>query len=138
MSAGARLLDTGALVALLSARDSAHERCRRALEEFRGRLYSTEAVLTEALYVLRGSLQAQANCIDFMLQGGAILIPSTAATLRRCRALMADYADLPMDFADATLVALAEISGIGTILTLGRRDFSIYRWGRKRRFVILP
>jgi len=36
---------------------------------------------------------------------------------------MARYDDTPMDFADATLVALAEEFGGGHVLTLDRRGF---------------
>ena len=50
---------------------------------------------------------------------------------------MAKYADLPMDFADATLVVLAELLGTTTVFTLDRRDFGIYRLGR-RKLTLLP
>jgi predicted nucleic acid-binding protein len=43
-----------------------------------------------------------------------------------------------MDFADATLVALAEEFGIGNVLTLDRRGFVPYRWRRTKRFTIAP
>jgi predicted nucleic acid-binding protein len=48
------------------------------------------------------------------------------------------YANVPMDFADATLVALAEEFGVGHIFTLDGRGFSTYRWRRTRRFTLAP
>jgi uncharacterized protein len=51
--------------------------------------------------------------------------------------LMTKYADIPMDFPDATLVWMAELSGTDKILTLDRRGFSSYRFGRNRRFKLL-
>ena len=42
-----------------------------------------------------------------------------------------------MDYADATLVLLAERLGTTRIVTLDRRDFGVYRVGRKA-FQILP
>lgn len=42
-----------------------------------------------------------------------------------------------MDYADATLVALAEDVGTNLVLTTDRRDFGVYRVGR-RRFDVLP
>lgn len=51
---------------------------------------------------------------------------------------MARYADRPMDFADATLVHVAEREGIGTILTVDHSDFETYRIGRRAKFRILP
>ena len=50
---------------------------------------------------------------------------------------MRRYADLPMDLADATLVVLAERLRTPWIFTLDRRDFSVYRVGR-RTFRLLP
>jgi uncharacterized protein len=50
------------------------------------------------------------------------------ATERRvAAALMELYADTPMDFADATLVLLAEALDIRDVFTLDRRGFSVYR-----------
>jgi predicted nucleic acid-binding protein len=40
---------------------------------------------------------------------------------------MERYSDTPMDFADATLVLLAEVFEVLDILTLDRRGFSTYR-----------
>jgi hypothetical protein len=51
---------------------------------------------------------------------------------------MEKYADLPMDFADATLVTLAEELDTDVVLTTDRRDFDVYRIGEKRRFRLLP
>jgi len=51
---------------------------------------------------------------------------------------MKQYHDLPMDLADATLVALADVLGISKIFTLDHKDFSIYRVKKKRRFTLIP
>ena len=48
------------------------------------------------------------------------------------------YADRPMDFADATLVHVAEREGLSTILTIDHDDFETYRIGRNAKFRILP
>jgi uncharacterized protein len=54
--------------------------------------------------------------------------------LGRMVELMERYADLPMDLADASLVVLAEDLGYGRIVTVDRRDFSVYRWGKNKSF----
>jgi predicted nucleic acid-binding protein len=59
------------------------------------------------------------------------------ARLRAAAALMRKYADLPMDFADATLVLLADEANLGDVLTLDERGFRIYRFRGNRRFVIV-
>ena len=43
-----------------------------------------------------------------------------------------------MDFADATLVHLAERESLTTILTVDLSDFQTYRIDGQRRFRILP
>jgi uncharacterized protein len=49
------------------------------------------------------------------------------ADLHAAAALMERYADTPMDFADATLVLLAEAIEVYEVFTLDRRGFSAYR-----------
>ncbi len=68
----------------------------------------------------------------------ALLVPNTTGSLRRCRELLDEYADLPMDYADATLVALAEEIGSDLVFTTDRRDFDVYRLPGRRRFRIVP
>jgi hypothetical protein len=72
------------------------------------------------------------------LAGGAALAPTTLGTLRRARELLARYADLPMDYADATLVALAEELDTDLIFTPDVRDFRTYRIRARKRFRIVP
>ena len=55
---------------------------------------------------------------------------------KAARTLMKRYHNVPMDFADACLVAMADQFGTGRILTLDS-DFEIFRWGRSRRFELL-
>jgi predicted nucleic acid-binding protein len=43
-----------------------------------------------------------------------------------------------MDYADATLVALAEDIGTNLVFTTDQRDFSIYRIGGRQEFTLLP
>lgn len=54
--------------------------------------------------------------------------------------LIRRYADLPMNFADASLVVLAEQLGHGRILTVDRQDFGAYRWNNQNPFenLLLP
>jgi len=132
------LLDTGPLVAMLDRSERHHERCVGFLEGFAGRLITTEAVLTEATYLLRKVPAGSSTCLRFVLQGGATVVPTSMPMLERCSALMEKYADMPMDFADAGLVALAEELGTAEVFTLDRRGFSAYRLPGKKPFTIWP
>ena len=132
------LFDTGVFVAFLDKSEKNHERCVAFLKEFKGKLFTTEPVLTETLYLLGPSIKAQRACIEFLLKGGASLIPQSKESLSRASALMEKYEDIPMDFADATLVSLAEEIDVVEVLTLDRRGFSTYRIRGKTAFKIRP
>ena len=132
------LLDTGPFVALLDRSERNHERCVAFFRDFRGRLITTEPVLTEAIYLLGPSFSRQKPAIDFILAGGAELVPMVPTLLKRCAHLMSKYSDVPMDYADATLVAVAETLGIRDVLTLDRRGFSAYRYSSRGSFRIFP
>jgi uncharacterized protein len=136
--AGELLLDTGALVSILDRSQSQHAECVRYLDSWEGPILSTEAVLTEATHLLGRVRGGRAACADFFLAGAAVLVPSSPAALRRARQLLETYADLPMDYADATLVVLAEELGTDRIFTTDRRDFGIYRIGGRKPFRIGP
>lgn len=138
MAAERALLDTGVLVAFLHRDDRAHEAAVGVLRAFRGALLTTEAVLTEAMYLLARTRGGAAACLEFFLRDGAYLVPSSRASLARCRDLMESYADLPADFADVTLVALAEETDTWTVFTLDRQDFSVYRGAGGEGFEIRP
>jgi uncharacterized protein len=132
------LLDTGALVSILDRSQKHHTACRRTFDKWKGTVVSTEAVLTESTHLLADVYGGAASCVEFFLAGGAVLVPSTSASLKRVRALLDTYADLPMDFADATLVALAEELDSNIVFTTDRTDFSVYRVRDRRPFRILP
>ena len=132
------LFGTGVFVALLDKSEKNHERCVAFFKEFKGKLFTTEPVLTETIYLLVPSMKAQRVCIDFILKGGATLVPQSMGSLSRASALMAKYEDIPMDFADATLVSLAEEIDVVEILTLDHRGFGTYRIRGKTTFKIWP
>jgi len=132
------LLDTGPFVALLDSTEKSHERCVMFYKEFRGQLFTTEPVLTEVLYLLGPSIKAQKAGIEFILRGGAILVPQSQESLKRGLELMERYKDISMDFADATLVALAEEMGIIEVFTLDVRGFRKYRMHGKKVFRLWP
>jgi len=131
------ILDTGPWIALIDRSESSHASCVQWLKQYSGSLYSTEAVLTEVLYLLNFSIKAQEAAISFVLDSVIELVPSSADGLKKAMQLMKKYSDLPMDYADATIVCLAMETGINNIITLDKKDFSIYKI-KKSSFVIFP
>ena len=132
------ILDTGPWVALIDKSESKHDICVRWLKNFSGKLYSTESVLTEVLYLLNFSVKAQTAAIDFVLKSVVEIIPSSVESMKKVKVLIKKYSDLPMDYADATIVCLAMDTGIYNIITLDQKDFNIYRFKKKQSFVIMP
>ena len=132
------ILDTGPWVALIDRSESRHTECVRWLKNFSGRLYSTEAVLTEVLYILNFSITAQCAALDFVLESVVEIVPSSSDSLKKTKNLMKKYADLPMDFAGATIVFLATETGIQNIVTFDKKDFAIYKLPKKKSFTIMP
>ena len=132
------ILDTGPWVALIDRSESRHAECVQWLKNFSGRLYSTEAVLTEVLYLLNFSIIAQCAALDFVLESVVEIVPSGTKSLKKTKSLMKKYADLPMDFADATIVCLATDTGMQNIVTFDKKDFAIYKLSKKKSFTILP
>lgn len=131
------LVDTGPLVALFDPSDRSHDRCERALARLeRSRLITSLAVLTEATYLLGFSGEAQSALLAFISAGAVDVAEFGRDDVTRAAALMTKYRDLPMDFADATLVVLADRLAISKVFTLDQRDFGVYRVGRRKLDVI--
>jgi len=133
------LLDTGPLVALLDRSEPEHDRVQSFMARLRGaRLVATGAVITEAFYFLSDVRDGPASLASF-LEASATEVRDTfnADALAAAVRLMIKYAEIPMDFPDATLVWVAQLSGADRILTLDRRGFSSFRFGKNRRFKLL-
>ena len=83
-------------------------------------------VLAEAFHLTRRS-PASVRRLMNIAEDTLNFVELDAPLLKRSFQLMRQYANARMDFADATLVAVAESRGLRTVFTLDRRDFSIYR-----------
>lgn len=132
------LVDTGPLVALFDASDNYHRTCLDILKDVDCPLLTVWPVLTEAFYLLNFSWKAQDNLWEFLARGGMEIADPKRSNMERCRALMSKYRDLPMDLADAALVAAGESSKINSIFTLDHKDFSVYRPSHVKRFELIP
>jgi uncharacterized protein len=132
------LLDTGPWVALIDRSETRHLECIEWLQNFSGDIYSTEAVVTEVLYLLNFSISAQEAALEFVLSGAVTLVPSNIESLNYVKKIMKKYQDLPMDFADATLVSAANDLMISNILTFDIKHFNGYRFNKTKSFTIFP
>ncbi len=131
------LADASALIALLDADDSAHERCVEALKRIRDPLATVWPAFTEAMHLLGDTTRGPEALCDMVDDGALALAPLDAADVPRIKELMRKYRDLPMDFADAALVRVAERDRLSRILTFDRH-FEIYALPRRTKFTVLP
>jgi predicted nucleic acid-binding protein len=133
------LVDAGPLVALIDRGESDHERCVETLSGLTAPLVTTWPAFTEAMYLLgaAGGWTAQAALWRLVERGDLQLVDLGESARQRARALMSKYSDLPMDLADASLVAVAEELDVRRVFTLDR-DFQVFRWRGRRRFEVIP
>lgn len=129
------LLDTGPLVAYLDAADRQHVEVADLVDAFPGSLITSGAVITEAMYFVSTTPAGPTLLAEFVAASGTRIYDlAQPAELRAAAKLMERYADMPMDYADATLVLLAEALDVSDVLTLDRRGFSTYRTQARRGF----
>jgi hypothetical protein len=130
------LLDTGPAVAYLDLADPSHQLVTEALDPFRGQLVTTSAVVTEVMHFVAADSRGPRALLDFLTAGSVGIYDfCRPPEMAEAVALMEKYFDIPMDFADATLVLLAETIGCRDVLTLDRRGFSAYRIRQREPFL---
>ena len=132
------LVDTGALLALLDARDRWHFACRRVVAELRPPLVTSAAVLTELFHLVADHPRARTAAWGLVRSGFLTVLPIGDEDLPALEALMKRYGDRPMDFADATLVHLGNRTRIATVFTVDHDDFATYRLDRRKVFRVVP
>lgn len=133
------IVDTGAWVGLANRRDQYHQACLDFFKHNREALITTYPVLVETIHVLfaRVGVPMALAWLETTQIQGINVYSLDANHLRRATSLMRQYADLPMDLADASLVMLAEHLGHGRIVSTDQRDFHTYRWKNHHPFTNL-
>lgn len=132
------LCDASPLIALINEGDDNHQRCVDILPLLSAPLVTTCACFTEAMYLLGryGGWLAQQELWGYVADE-ILVIHHISDELTRMESLMKQYQDVPMDLADASLVAMAEVLNKRQIFTLDH-DFYIYRLRGKQTFEIIP
>jgi predicted nucleic acid-binding protein len=128
--------DSGFLYALVDRSDAWHARAAAQAGTAAEGWITTWPVLTEVCHLFQRRLSpqpAQALMAD-VADGLLVVWDLPRDQLARIPPLMQQYAALPMDLADASLLLLAEHLGHGRILSTDERDFGTYRWKRHRPF----
>ena len=119
------LVDAGPLIALLDRSDKNHRGVKRSLERNRCRLLTTWPVLAEVCHFVPE--RTQISFLRWAASGELSVIELHETALATIADWKEKYRDLPMDLADASLLWVAEQTGVLEILTIDLRDFAAYR-----------
>ena len=129
------VVDAGPLIALFRRRDRHHLRVKRYLAVSSARLVTTLPVVTEVCHFLnsRGKLAF----LTWVRRGGLTIQAVGAEDFEQIGAIMERYQDRDIDFADASLIWLADRMNSTAVLTVDRRDFEVYRLSNGKAFQIV-
>jgi uncharacterized protein len=133
------LTDAGPLVALLDRRDLNYPRCVSVLANRVGPMATTWPAFTEAMFLAgrEGGWPWQERIWGWMAAGSLVVYDLSPRAVVRLPLLMHQYRDLPMDMADASLVAIAEERRLRQVFTLDS-DFQVYRLPNGAAFELIP
>lgn len=123
------VVDAGPLVALLNRRDRHHEWVRQVLDTVEPPVFTCEAVISEACFVLSRIRDAQDAVFELLSRSILKIDFTPTSEVDSVRALMRKFRNVPMSLADACLVRMSELEPSSRILTLDS-DFRVYRRNR--------
>ncbi len=132
------LIDTGPVTAIFHRGDDRHGECVEQMKSLRAPLLTCWPVVTEAAWLLRSRPDAVAALLGAFDDGVFEMAELGPRAIEPIAKVLARYEDLRPQLADASLLYLAERESIGTIFTLDRRDFSVYRTKQNRSLSIVP
>jgi predicted nucleic acid-binding protein len=129
------LVDTGPIVAFLSRRDRYHDWAVGALASVAPTMLTCEAVLSEAVFLLRGS-----DRVLELVQRGVVGVPFRLdAEVGAIKTLLKRYEDVRIDLADACLIRMTEIHDDSIVMTLDSEFRDVFRRrGRQAIPTIMP
>lgn len=120
------LIDTGPIVAFLNKNDQHHSYVEEQMRHFPPPFYTCEAVVTECFFLMSRVPQGEDKLIE-LLESSHIQLESIYTNQsKKIHRFVQQYSNIPMSFADACLVQIAEVSDVSLIFTLDK-DFQIYR-----------
>jgi predicted nucleic acid-binding protein len=129
------LADSGFLVALGIERDPRHRAARDFLANYTGELLVPTPVVSESCFFL--STVGKVRLLDWLCKPPRKVLDLPVSAYPEVGKILARYAKLDPDFADAAIVWLADKIGCRSILTVDVRDFSVFRLGKSKRFELV-
>ena len=128
------IVDAGPLIALFRRRDKHHARVKTAVANRNARFVSTVPVITEACHFLNA--KGKLALLTWVRRGALTLHPVTSENLADIEVVIKKYADRDIDFADATLIWLANLINTAEVMAIDRADFEVYRLANGKPFTL--
>ena len=134
------LADTGALFAAVEAADTWHQPVKAWFASTRDSLAVPITVVQETAYFVgtRRGARAESGFLRSLLRENLTIESLEAQDVERAADLVEGYADFPIGFVDASIVAIAERLDITSLLTTDRRHFGVIRPAHCERLRLLP
>ena len=134
------VLDTSGLLAAIDGSQRHHAEAAAIIQASAGPFLLSPFVLAELDYLLatKVSQVAAAALLDQVADGAYRLEPMAADDVARAAQIVAQYRDLRLGLADASLVVLAERHHTVDLLTLDEHHFRAITGPGGRPFRILP
>lgn len=127
------------MFAVLDENDIEHNACSTVFKRELNMLLP-EAILCELAYLVIRSLgyETLTTFLRYVAAQNLSLVLTVPQDLERAAEILEKYADSKIDYVDAMVMAIAERLEIKRILTVDRRDFSIFRPRHCDAFEIIP
>ena len=125
------IIDSGPLIALFHGSDKYHKVVLNFIKEYKGKLITSLAVITEVSHMLDFNLQVQIDFLKWCQVGGIEIYNISQDEISDIRIMMEKYIDIPMDLADGTLMYIANKENIKNIVSINS-DFDINRILKKK------
>ena len=134
------ICDTSVVYAALDSHERAHAACRSLLRAAHGGVALAAPVIVEVDWIgrARGRKDAGEQLLRAVEDGSVLVVELDQSDYQRSRHLLTAYRDLPLEFVDASVIAVAERLEETTVATLDRRHFSVVRPLHCERFTLVP
>lgn len=134
------IADTGALIALIDQDDQYHAAVAQYVSTTREAILVPSPVIPEVSYMLAENLgtEVELQFVRALAAREFSIEHFTLDDLQRAVEILEKYRDAEFGTVDATVMAMAERLKIKTILTIDRRDFSLFRPRHCDAFTLVP
>ena len=136
---GTIVADTSVIFGALDRLDADHVRCATALASGTPVVMPAPVIVeVDWLARSRGLSGGMTTLLRSVLDGSLVVVNLDVEDFARATQLVEQYDDLPLEFVDAAVIAIAERLEQDTIATLDRRHFSVVRPLHIDAFTLVP